>query len=315
MRVGLAKRVRRRGAYLLLAALSAVVGRLPFWLASDLGAAAGVLAWWSARRPRGRALANLELALGDRTSPGERRRVARAVFRHFGRTAAECLVLPRLSRAAVRSLVDDRDFERRVAALRSAGHGVVMCTAHLGNWELLGAFAASHHPATVVARRIYYEPYNRRVEAMRTAHGLKTIYQDASPREVLRALGRNEMVGVLPDQDVPELAGVWAPFFGREAWTPRGVAQVAALAGAPLVPIYLLRRGRRFELVMHEPVPLASSGDREADALENTRRWTAVLESEVRAAPEQWPWFHPRWKSTPDRVARHRGRAAAARGG
>jgi KDO2-lipid IV(A) lauroyltransferase len=289
--------------YFALQILSRIIMALPFRAASFLGESLGVLAYHLGTEERNRALRNLRRAFGDAMPRGERRRIALNVFRNFGRALTEALAGTKLSTPEVEALVvNPREFERRMRAVLDEGNGMIVLTGHLGNWELGGMLAARHIPLNVVANRFNFEPFNRLAEGLRTAGRMKIIYLNENPRVIIRALKRNEVVAMLPDQDIRRLPGTYALFFGRPAWTPIGIVLTAKVSRAPIVPVFMVRRGLKYVMIVGEKIPLRFSGDRKRDAGENTQRWTDVFETYVRRYPDQWAWNHLRWKTRPSDI-------------
>ena len=185
---------------------------------------------------------------------------------------------------------------------------IIIITGHLGNWELIPAYFVSvglH--GGVVARRVYYEKYERLLSRLRLSKGFRVFYRDESPRAILKTLKNNEVVGILADQDVRKLDGVFVEFFGRPAYTPTAPVLIAMKTGAPLIPARIVREGRKHRIVVDEPIPLRRSGDREADLVHNTQAWSRVIERYIREHPDQWVWMHRRWRTRPEDVARRRG--------
>lgn len=295
------KSVTRNAGYVALRAARFGLAALPAGARLAAGERLGALAWRLARRDRHRALEHLALAFGAERPADELRRIGRECFRNLGRSAAEVAGLWAAPPRAVLELFDEADGLERFRALLAAGRGLVAVTAHLDNWELLGAYvAAAGLPVTAVARRIYFEKYDRLVNEMRRRCGMEVIYQDEGPRALLRALKAGRLLALLADQDVPRLDGVFVPFFGRPAYTPSGPAALALASGAPLALAYGLRLDRdRHRLVVEPPVEFDRSDKRRA-LLEGTRGWSESLERAVRAHPEQWVWMHRRWRTRPE---------------
>ncbi len=175
---------------------------------------------------------------------------------------------------------------------------MILLTAHFGNWELMGALLRFYdYKGAVVGRQIYYEKYNQAILDLRGKATLRTIYQDASPREFLKVLKQNEILGILADQDIDRLEGIFVPFFGRPAYTLTGPVKLALASGAPIVPTFLIREGNRYRLLVEEPIRVEMKGSREETVQEYTSRWSRVIEEKIRAHPEQWAWMHRRWKT------------------
>ncbi len=281
--------------------LIAILRRCAFGAALSLGAAAGRLAFMLSGSERRHALSNLAAAFPGMPE-AERREIAARSFSNMGASAAAAVSF---------SFMSDEEAGRRVANLGeivaqlngvlSRGKGLIALTGHLGCWEALAGLPTRRLECgvNVVANRLNYGPFNDLLEKFRASWGLKTIYLSESPREIARALRRNEIVGLLPDQDISFLPGVFVDFFGRPAWTPVGPVLTAKLSGSPVYPYFLVREGRGFRFVWGEEIPMVFAGRRKEDLLENTKRWSAVFESFIRRYPDQWAWNHRRWKTRP----------------
>ena len=292
--------IRRAVLFLLLWPAWAVVLCLPWPLASALGAAVGRLVYRLAPRERGYALEHLRLAFGREKSPQEVERVARACFANVGRSTAELLCWPKLRLASLSRRLTVIGLEKLDRALREPGRGVVLLTAHLGNWEILGAYLGLlGYRGGVVARRLRYPEYERWQVALRRRTHIETFARDSSAKELLRRLRDNQTIGILPDQDVDSVEGVFVEFFGRPAYTPTGPVLLAQATGATLLPVFVIRAGRGFQIIFEDPVPLVATGDPRRDLQETTQRWSRLFEQYIRRYPEQWVWMHRRWKTQP----------------
>ncbi|MDD5556510.1 MAG: lysophospholipid acyltransferase family protein [bacterium] len=315
----MAKRVRHkfRKEFLYWCAVALLAGSrlIPGRALYALGTAGGWCAYHLLRRERRKTLANLELALGRELGGAERRRLARAVFVNLGRNVTELALYSRLTNENIHGLVriEGREIVDRALA---GGRGIIIITGHIGNWELIPTyFAALGYRGGVVARRLYYEKYERLLYRLRRSRGFRIFYRDEPPREILRTLRNNGVIGILADQDVRKLDGVFVDFFGIPAYTPTAPVLIAARSGAPLVPARIIREGRRHRIVIDEPIHLRRTGDREADLVRATQAWSDRIERYVRERPEQWVWMHRRWKTRPEAVLARRRAAARAVGG
>ena len=284
----------------LLRATARVFRRVPRRLALALGEGIGLVAFSLARRDRRRALAHLRLAFGRTRSGRELARIARAAARNLGRSLVETMRLPAMTEDEIESLVDADSFAPAEEVL-ARGRGMIALTAHLGAWEAGGAYLAIRlgKPLHAVARRLYFRPYNDLLVEIRKSAGIEVVYQDRGARPLLDVLRRNGALVVLADQDVPSLDGVFVDFFGRPAWTPTGPAALARASGAGIVPIFMTWKGRRHHLHVLPEVKLVRTHDRQADALKDTRAWSQAIEQVIRRHPEQWVWFHRRWRTRP----------------
>lgn len=265
------------------------------YAAKFLGGAAFALV----ARQRDRALAHLRMAFPDKPED-EIHRIAKEVFENMAMTSAELLQFGKLTPEKILEFVDTGDALKTYDRLLGEGKGLISMTAHLGNWELLaGIFGLKGYKGAVLARRIYYEPYNRWIVGLRAAVKVPTLYRDDSSREILKRLAAGEIVGLLPDQDIDSLKGIFVPFFGRPAYTPVAPVRIALSTGAPMLPNFLVREGvTRYKLVIGEVIR-PESGDRDEAVRKMTENWMSQFEKVIRQYPEQWAWMHNRWKTTP----------------
>lgn len=277
--------------------------RLPPAAALRAGAALGMLFYRLDQRNRRVAMRNLALAFPDRTE-AERDTILRASCRNLGRLAAEVCQMPRLTAEAVQRVVriDDHDRWDQLFA-RARERGTVVLTAHFGNFELLAHAAARFgHPVTLVHRPMRNPLVDAAIKTLREQSGTRSLAKKAAAKEALRALHRKELVAIPADQNQTRAFGVFVDCFGLPACTTPGPARLAMLTGAPIVPVFLVRDGESatHRIVVLPEVELGRSGNRAADILATTQRCTAVIDGMLRAHPEQWIWFHKRWKTRPE---------------
>jgi KDO2-lipid IV(A) lauroyltransferase len=120
-------------------------------------------------------------------------------------------------------------------------------------------------------------------------------------RDMLRTLREGRSVGVLLDQNVTASEGVFVDFFGRPSCTNKGMALIAARTNAPVIPMFTHRIAPgKNEIIYMDEIPLADTGDKEADMVANTQNYTRAIEDFIRKYPDQWFWMHRRWKSRPE---------------
>lgn len=275
---------------------------LVFWLPRNLlllaASGLGRAAFLVARRERKKTLLHLQQAYGEEKSPEEVRELGRRVFIHLAQAAIDVLRFPRLNRDELDRLIEKGNGFSIVDRVLSRGQGMILLTAHLGNWELMGALIMRYgYEGAVVGRRVSYEKFDRVLVDLRKQVGLRTIYQTAPVRESLKVLNQNGILGILADQDVDRFDGIFVPFFGRPAYTLTAPVKLALASGAPLVPMFLVRSGLRYRLLVEEPIQVEKKESREETLQEYTARWSRVIEEKVRAFPDQWVWMHRRWKT------------------
>jgi len=275
--------------------------RAPDPLVSGALRAAAGLARWSRYERRTRD--NLELALGAETSAAERARIARGVRRHAARQLAEWVQLARSARtggAWIDGMVELDPSVERLDALAAAGGGVLIATAHLGNWELLAAALRRRGlDGAVVGRQRRNDSSSTWLIQMRRGLGIETLAQDEPARRMLRVLRSGATLGLLCDLEVRRLDGLFAPFFGRPALTMTAPAALARAARTPVLPVRCVARGARYRLSVEAPLELRADLDRDAAQRALLGELNAVFERWIRADPDQWAWHQDRWRTRP----------------
>jgi Kdo2-lipid IVA lauroyltransferase/acyltransferase len=256
----------------------------------------GRLAWILGIRRRV-ALENLRYAFPELPEP-ERRRIARGAYENMALTALESLTATAQPEDALDGIVqwENRElFERSHAE----GKGVLVATAHLGNWELLGSVLARQGLPLHAVVRPLRGAVNERIVRSRLQSGLRLIAARGAIRGMLRALSGGGVVCMLLDQVMPADKGVFVPFFGRPASTTPGLSVAARRTGAPVLVAASIREGDALRLHLEGPFPVPQTGDVEADIRAHTAEVTAAIERLIRRHPEQWLWLHRRWKVRP----------------
>jgi KDO2-lipid IV(A) lauroyltransferase len=301
--------------------LAGAVARLPLWLSGSFRGAACALGSVVPSRRRRRCLANLALAFPERSEAWRRTLACRACT-HAVREMLAMLAHSYRPRDRLASLcVNYAELRAVIERDRAQGKGVLIVGGHLGNPPLLAAVCATVAPVTGLIERYDFGPHHEFVRASRSRLGLQTVPNDEWPLDLLRALQRNEVVTFLPDVPPRRENGIPVPFFGAPVITTTFPAALARLTGCVSRPVYLVREASRYRAIIRDPLQAPRADEGEAGLAQATREWTAVLEQEIRARPEQWMWTMRRWSkhaatgdARPDARARvgRNGRAATA---
>lgn len=289
-------RIKNTLAYAAFLVFRFLARTLPESLSYALGRGVGVLAYRLLPERRRSTEDNIRKALG---LPDEAAaRLAREASAALGLLGAEFLWF-----SARRSLLAERveiKGEEHIQSALAEGRGAILLHAHLGNWELcgqaLGMAGYRIHPVVQIqASGSFYAAIDRE----RRLCGMRPIVRGFSLREMLRVLRQGECVLIMPDQDAGR-KGVFIPFFGRPASTPRGIAVLARLSGSPVVPVFIHRlRPGYHQIRFHPPLAMERTGDEDADTIANLTKINELLEGVISEFPEQWFWMHKRWKTKP----------------
>ncbi len=256
--------------------------------------------WRLMPRYRKVAMANLRRAYGQEWDEARIKATARESFRHTGMTLAEFFLRqPRITPEEIDREVRFEGQEHYEAAF-ARGKGVLLITAHYGNWEMMGPrLATAGYPVSAISRTADDPGLERMIETNRTRSGLKQIPRRQAAREGLGALRRNEILAILLDQNTLD-GGIFVPFYGCPASTATGPAVFALKTGAAIVPTFCIREADGTHTMKAWPAILPQpTGNRSLDVYHLTAGITRVIEQQIRERPELWLWLHNRWKLQP----------------
>lgn len=227
-------------------------------------------------------------------SEAEQREQLRLSLRELGRTMAESGPLWLWPGERALALIREVTGEEHLRAALAHGRGALLVAPHLGNWEAVGLYVSSRYPLTSLYRPPRLAAFDALIRAARERTGAHLVPTDAAGlRALYQALQRGEVVGILPDQVPKRNYGVFAPFFGRQAYTMTLLSRLAIKSQAPAVIAYAQRlpRGAGFHLHI-VPAPGINCEPLEASA----SALNALIEECVRRVPAQYQWGYKRYK-------------------
>jgi len=266
---------------------------MPYVLAERMLAAMGVLACDVLRIRRSTVVGNLRQVYPE--WPKKRiNSLVREIYRQVGITIAETYLAP------------DSVMERRVAfdgweSLEHAmarGKGVLVVSAHLGNWELGGRWMATHGmPLYAVVKPPHNHLFDEYTCRMRERAGIRHIFTKKSVRSILWALSEDGIVVILAAQNARR-DGLRLNFLGRPASVHVGPARIALMTGTPVLCIFDMRKPDGTHIIsIEEPIIPQGDASDEAAVTALTMRLSERAQARIRACPGQWLWLHNRWKN------------------
>jgi len=298
------QRLRRRLVYWGARLTQGLVLPLPFDAAIAAGGTLGRLAFALLGRERQKTIKHLRNAFGQTKQEDEIEQIARRVFINAGRSVAEVMLYPRWNEKRLRERISCDDPEPFFEALRKS-RGMVILTAHFGNWELMGAYASRvlGLDLGVIARRLSNPHLDRLVNDYRKRMGIKVFIRGKGARAFYRHVTSGGVLAIVADQDVRRIEGVFVDFFGKPAHTPTGPAELIIRAKIPWTAAVLVRNPDGLTHRLHYRGPFPPPGDETGDHAAAVRRlteeYTRRIEEIVRKYPEQWMWMHNRWRRKP----------------
>lgn len=274
---------------------------LTFERARRFGRILGRLGFYLIPRHRRAAIRNISLIYGKEKPKEELRRMIQRTFIRASCFGWEVLYLHAhdLIGKEVEDLVKEVEGLEHLKKALSFGKGVIALTAHLGNFLVLGRKLASLGiPNTAIMRQMKDGKLEDMLINMRSSFGQRCIPKlpvSRAIKESIAWLREGKVLVIFMDQRSGK--GVTVDFMGIPTPTPTGPAVFALKTGAKVLPIVNVENTNGFcKLIIGKEIPVIKTGDPKRDILENTARFNKVIEKYIRLYPDQWFWFHNRWK-------------------
>ena len=286
---------------LLLNGLVGLLAIIPIRAGQFLGRMLGRFLGIAMVGPMKSSLNGLRMVFGDRMSERQLKKLNRRVVIHFAQMLFE---VPHILRLNLKNLHRYVSFENEKAFTDALakGKGCFILTGHFGNWELMSAAITLKFQASgiAVARPSDFAPVEELLMRLRTRFGTEIVPKKKAMKKLLMGTRTNKAMGILQDQNVDWYEGVFVPFMGEWACTNKGLALIAMKTGAPVVPVFSARQpDGRYRVVFENEVDLIRSGSKLADTEENTAEFNRIINKYIYWYPDQWFWFHKRWKTRP----------------
>ena len=230
-------------------------------------------------------------------------KIAKVSYRSFAIMAAEFPELSRLSKDNLHRRIEVKGLQYYIEACRE-GKGVLLFSAHFGNWEIgNAALALLTKPLIFMVRRLDSPFLEELSTYLRARCGNLSLHKQKAMRQSLRLMESGETINILIDQNVSGNEGVFVDFFGRPACATSGLARMAQRTGAAVMAAFTIRLPNgKYLLEIGSKMEIINTGNLDEDVLLNTQKYHKVIEEYVRKYPEQWLWLHQRWKTKPWQV-------------
>jgi KDO2-lipid IV(A) lauroyltransferase len=284
--------------YLMFLVLFMPVAVLPYGISLRLGRALGSLGYYLAHRRREFALQNIRNVMdkGIIEWPGGAEAMAKELFRNLGQWFVEIV---KILFGFGGNLVDRVRVEG-LGNLRNAsaeGRGILVVTAHMGNWELMVMSLTEKLGRTMhgVAKKQNNPYINDFIVKARQKYGTRILYKEGVLRKFISILREGGTVGMMLDQHVSANMGFRMDFLGFPAWVSRTPATIARKTGAALIPLFL-HYDKKEKAHILTILPEVPSGE---DMEKTTAELNSRVEEFVKHSPAQWLWIHRRWKNDP----------------
>ncbi|MGO8950868.1 MAG: lysophospholipid acyltransferase family protein [Ktedonobacterales bacterium] len=291
-------------AYYLIRFASWLAGKVPRKARLAIAGSITILVYYGWVSKRRFTIENMAQILGTSSSDPQAHRLARISWRNFGRYISDFIYIPNTTREAIVARLKDTIPPPGSYALvdkaREAGKGVILVSTHFGAYDVAAIAVANYCPVHLIVETLSDPRMDNMWQEQRRQLGIEVLRIEKTPRQILRILQENGVVGVAVDRPVSPGEGVPIQFFGRECWVPGGIAQIALKSGAAILPGYCIYDEDYSTTYYFGAGPIIwpePTRDRKADATQLTQRMFDALEVQIRERPDQWAMFRRFWPS------------------
>lgn len=286
----------------LLSIISRLIQWLPYQICCLIAYLLGFILFSIIRIRRNIVLQQIEKCFKNQYSHREIREIARKSYYHYVLFLLEFIRLPRFTPNELKENLTMHGIENIKAAYKQK-RGILIASGHIGLWELGAAALSAHgYPGKVYAQPIHNIVINQWINNIRASHYIQVISKKFAIRHIIQFIEQNGIVGLLLDQDARR-HGIFVPFLGSPSSTFQGPAYISIRANCPIIPCFVIRRwdNRKFDVYI-EPAIEPDLTQPESYEIERiTKILNSILESYIYKYPEQYFWFHRRWKTIPDK--------------
>ncbi len=284
-----------------LRTIFAIMPKLPRFLHPPIAMVTAVIFFLMLKRERRAVAGNLRQVSGKR-GPALQWKVYWVFYSFCDLMVSYCFVPQATQSQLLDMLVDPDRGAAKIDQCLAAGRGLIVWTAHLGNWEFASRLLEMHGRPVNVARVVEDKPAEVTLRNLMASERLKIVDLKGGAHatlELLQALSRNEIVAMQGDR-VYQRHSADLPFFSKPASFPLGPFLLSQVSGAPVLPGFVIRQGwLRYRTLMGDPIlPIGSevtSADREAKLQEALCPAVRFLEKTLTTHYDQWMNFFDFW--------------------
>ena len=237
------------------------------------------------------------MVFGKKKSDKQIVKMVKRVFTELVKNFSEVLYIRDLTKENIDDHISVEGMEHATKALKE-GKGIIFLSGHLGCFEIIPIyFAIKGFPITVVGTKLYDKRLDKLLVQNRSKFNIKYVERGKNTMDIIKALKKGEGFGVLFDLDT-RTEGVFADFFGKEAFTPVGPMKLAEKFDVPIIPVVIQReKNYHHKITICQRVNINSTGDSEQDLQLMAAECNRIFEKLILQAPDQWIWIHDRWKT------------------
>ena len=242
-------------------------------------------------------MTNLDLAFGETKTKEEKLEIAKKCYYNFAKYLGINFILNQnTTKQKILKQVVFKNEHFLLDAMKS-GRPIIVTTAHFGQWEIFPLAVAAHFgPSSVLGRRLDSSVMDKILRANRSQFDVELIDKDGGAKDILKALKARRIVGILVDQNTAPKDGIKVQFFGKDVLHTPAASVLAQKTNALIINAFIYQKGENLnEICFEEPIDI-STFDKEDAVQKATQMQCSACEEMVRARPEEYFWFHQRFK-------------------
>ena len=294
------KRIKYHFLYLLVKGLLLLVYYSPRNFVLRFCGFLGLLSYYLVSGARKKTILHLSMVYGAKKSEKEIKGMAKRVFQMIGKNTADVLRSVHMKDISDLRKITAVSGEEHLQKALASGKGVIVLTAHVGAFDLVGTYLAMmDYRPQIIGTKLKDEKLNQLLTQNRSRRGAEAIERGKDTLKVMRNLKSGGLLAMLIDQDT-KVKSVFVDFMGIPASTPIGAALFALRTGAKVIPMGIhLDQSNRQQLKIFPEVKITNTGNEADDLLQNTLILSKASEMLINQDPTQWVWMHERWKTKP----------------
>lgn len=242
-------------------------------------------------------MTNLDLAFGETKTKEEKLEIAKKCYYNFAKYLGINFILNQnTTKQKILEQVVFKNEHFLLDAMKS-GRPIIVTTAHFGQWEIFGLAVAAHFgPSSVLGRKLDSSVMDKILRANRAQFDVELIDKDGGAKDILKALKARRIVGILVDQNTAPKDGIKVQFFGKDVLHTPAASVLAQKTNALIINAFIYQKGENLnEICFEQPIDI-STFNKEDAVQKATQMQCSACEEMVRARPEEYFWFHQRFK-------------------
>ena len=242
-------------------------------------------------------MTNLDLAFGETKTKEEKLEIAKKCYYNFAKYLGINFILNQnTTKQKILEQVVFKNEHFLLDAMKS-GRPIIVTTAHFGQWEIFGLAVAAHFGASsALGRRLDSSVMDKILKANRAQFDVELIDKNGGAKDILKALKARRIVGILVDQNTAPKDGIKVQFFGKDVLHTPAASVLAQKTNALIINAFIYQKGENLnEICFKQPIDI-STFDKEDAVQKATQMQCSACEEMVRARPEEYFWFHQRFK-------------------